>query len=808
MATRFKLEGVHVLGPAPIVDVYVRLQSGLTAIYGANGAGKTRLMDAVARILRGERHGHGYVVASLNLEEMDAEYDPDDTIEMALWGWSWLKSNSDAPQDSFQTLVRDVLTSIFERSQDSRHQMDASTAEAVVRQSKWILYPAGTPGAPRWIAVPGIKRDELSSDVNAALDQALVVTRSFGVLDREGVIEARSGLTHPIVASGPLRLRHLSEDALGNLAARLDRSADVPFPVLSAEVDGMTFEGPIADVLVDSDLTELSLASKTMDFAKSRLQKNLLDEDDHVVPRYSVPRRRLLGAGNGPAGLEELRKLAVEAPEFWFDCDPFRWTAIDSSGLELNVSDLSAAQTRWSCLAASIAITKNEREFAISEQRRKLISYHESDISDEELLDPDEIEDLEIEDLESEDDDLEDDDLENDDLELEDFEENDPRTWFGGPGSSAGATTQFDYAPLDPEDPDLVVEDPTRREEYIDFGFIVKESDAEIRPGPDEKREPLRRNRLEIATDRALRQARQLPLFILIDEPEKGLHRTAERQTAKMLRNLAKEQSVPIFVATHSPEFLGDPGIRPVLAIRKEPTFRTTLEWDVERIFDSFGDLGIDVADRVHLSRAVLVVEGHHDELVFRELFPEAIARSRVLVLPMHGGRFIANTPDSFFLVERLNCPIVVLVDNAETIRLERVRDDLMAVDPTKQSQLEYVLDKWLKSKSAEDNFMRQLLRRATETGVLGRIHPRGLRKLDVLEYLPVNAFVPSGRSWDELRDEFAKQQKNKNFKSWLGQNHQAVFDDAAIVAACRAMDHLPDDLTMVIDGLRSLAAE
>ena len=58
--------GVLVQSGPPLGTVWIPLDSGLTVLYGRNGAGKSRLLDAVGRALRGVALQDGHV--SLHVE--------------------------------------------------------------------------------------------------------------------------------------------------------------------------------------------------------------------------------------------------------------------------------------------------------------------------------------------------------------------------------------------------------------------------------------------------------------------------------------------------------------------------------------------------------------------------------------------------------------------------------------------------------------------------------------------------------------------------------------------------------------------
>lgn len=69
----FRLEAARLFGPPPVADVYLPLRGGLTAFYGLNGAGKSRILRGLGALLRGELCNGGYLVASSGLRHVDVE---------------------------------------------------------------------------------------------------------------------------------------------------------------------------------------------------------------------------------------------------------------------------------------------------------------------------------------------------------------------------------------------------------------------------------------------------------------------------------------------------------------------------------------------------------------------------------------------------------------------------------------------------------------------------------------------------------------------------------------------------------------
>ncbi|HUR73351.1 MAG TPA: hypothetical protein VMZ00_03700 [Sporichthya sp.] len=78
-AASVRLLGVTVCGPAPIGRVHVPLFEPLVALYGRNGAGKTRILSAVVAALRGEAQGDSWGLVHVRVADAQADFDGRDS---------------------------------------------------------------------------------------------------------------------------------------------------------------------------------------------------------------------------------------------------------------------------------------------------------------------------------------------------------------------------------------------------------------------------------------------------------------------------------------------------------------------------------------------------------------------------------------------------------------------------------------------------------------------------------------------------------------------------------------------------------
>src|SRR5262249_29518355 len=132
---------------------------------------------------------------------------------------------------------------------------------------------------------------------------------------------------------------------------------------------------------------------------------------------------------------------------------------------------------------------------------------------------------------------------------------------------------------------------------------------------------------------------------IVIDEPERALHRRAERRLAYALREMANEFAVPVIVATHSPAFLEDR--RATLHHVSRDTYGWTVTSPVpKQLLSHIEDLGLDVADLLQFCRVILLVEGQHELVIFRTLFGDRLAAAGIELFSVRGARSLRTAAE------------------------------------------------------------------------------------------------------------------------------------------------------------------
>jgi len=283
-----------------------------------------------------------------------------------------------------------------------------------------------------------------------------------------------------------------------------------------------------------------------------------------------------------------------------------------------------------------------------------------------------------------------------------------------------------------------------------------------------------------------------VPRILFIDEPELGLHPTAQRFLASGLQGIVEEIGLQVVLATHAPALLAEPSrLRHVRRNRRGRT--TAVELPTAFVTD-LADLGLQAADLVQLTRAFVIVEGRHDELVLEHVIGDELRNRSVVITPMRGASRINSVLDARFMFDFTDAKVIVVIDNMrpgiaqawlEATRL-RSAEDGRAV----------LLDR-LDRKSEEERFLQEFGIRALEFGEVNRVAVCGLSVPDIVDLLPPSIICERAgtKSWAQLRADPRAPKGSGKFKLWAEKELGAQFDDGTIIRASEALDEIPLDL-------------
>lgn len=286
---------------------------------------------------------------------------------------------------------------------------------------------------------------------------------------------------------------------------------------------------------------------------------------------------------------------------------------------------------------------------------------------------------------------------------------------------------------------------------------------------------------------------------LLLDEPEAGVHTLAQQGMATALHQFGRDNDIMIVAATHSRAFLTEPDVN-LFEVFRDVDGRTTLR-EVEFPEPSSAEaLGVNRADLLQMYRLVLLVEGLHDQVVFDELLRGELRRRYVLVLPLRGAAGLKGVIDLQLLTDTLSVPVLIVLDGTRRDRVDDFWGQLASLSPDDSPSIDALINTSFAPKpSDEERQVVSLARRLHERAELGRFNVFGLSSRDIVEYLPVQQLVPGADSWNALHDDYDTYRATTSkgvmpFKPWLQQNRSASFGDDSLRIACAALGATPTE--------------
>ena len=275
--------------------------------------------------------------------------------------------------------------------------------------------------------------------------------------------------------------------------------------------------------------------------------------------------------------------------------------------------------------------------------------------------------------------------------------------------------------------------------------------------------------------------------WVVIDEPESGLHRTAEAELAEALASPEWSSSSVVVVATHSPEFLDLPNTH-VLHVDSGVVRELT---GINR--DELANLGLRPADLLTQVNTFLLVEGEHEKIVFETLFPDELRRLRCKIIVARGGKNMKDVFESQMIFDFSDAKIISLLDNIDAKVVTHVWSEARKLAATGKiiEAGQFVRGALPGARSGENVFLSQFLTLALANGQHERVEVWGLSKADIVLYLSPEDFGIK-RTWGELLDAHASAEES--FKPWATKKYGANFTVDAVLRATKALDHIPDD--------------
>lgn len=760
-----RIVGFEITGDAVLEDSFLPFQDGLTAVYGLNGAGKSRLLRGIRYALLGEESDIGvFVVAQATPDAWESDRFPTShprykttgyrptlryAIAEQIGGWSPDVSFSNDRDRWIQGLSADQVTETVEEVFRSRLRSTNSELEEEIMQNLFfLLHPLGTSNAPRWEVWPAY---------DSQLPAAKAHLTRYEMLLAENNGNSTASQVLEFLDNGPILPPHLyPHPAYGKQYFHPTRFS--PFDA---------YEGSDPDPMQGILLTP---GARALDFG--------ID----LVEESSDP--------NG-ASRELLKYIVEHAAEYSFD--EIAYQAGTSWGERVGLPP-----TTMTRIARTVHITEESTRFYQSSGMKTAV-----DIA------------------------------------------------AAHTGTLISQRAQQYFGSVLQDAPVPVLRLAAAEERFTRPGAAWEfDTDDSERAGNETRTFPaLGLNEMSGAEQKWLRLAiadalywtrREIergevprPALTLIDEPEAALHRSAESTMATALTKLvASDPRRVMIVATHSPELLDHPRANLIEIKRNNGPLsdddrsvgakraRSIVQPLELKDKDSLQALGLNPSDLLRWTKVFLLVEGHHEKLIFDELFSARLQKARVEVITLDGAKNLKGTADSYILFKYTRAHVVALVDNlqhqsiqnawAKARELRSTRSQKDAVD-----HLNVVL-KSPSGKKAQDEigFIRGWLIKALENGVDSRLSPHGLGEKDILNYLPVEAFLPRATSWNELWEQHAEARKTRDntprsFKDWLvSQSNSRPLTNDTILKAVAKLTSIPKEFEQLMKRLEALSSE
>lgn len=310
-------------------------------------------------------------------------------------------------------------------------------------------------------------------------------------------------------------------------------------------------------------------------------------------------------------------------------------------------------------------------------------------------------------------------------------------------------------------------------------------------------------------------------IILLVDEPEQGLHRAAERDALTWLADFGEDPGLWLWCATHSPVLLNDDRVE-AIAVRTDLHFEdsainyvSTMKRLGSTERQELESLGLGPTDLLTLHHGFLLVEGEHDDIVLTELIGTELSKLRVEVLPIRGGSKLPGAIEARTLFDFTDALVFALLDAIPMDGLHEVwgKAKKHADDP--ERALAVLSDGFSWPRGDESTWMKEWLMRSIKRGRgrHSRVEPLGVAAADIIEYLPVQHFVPAAQSWEELRAQHKSALEStkgipKDFKKWLTAKHRADFEPDSLREACQRVDETPGDFTQLLVSIETALTE
>lgn len=287
-----------------------------------------------------------------------------------------------------------------------------------------------------------------------------------------------------------------------------------------------------------------------------------------------------------------------------------------------------------------------------------------------------------------------------------------------------------------------------------------------------------------------------------MDEPERGMHPTAQRH---MFGGLVEwGWSRPILVATHTPAAFQNPRVRLAHVHRDEAgsTVISPMEDHLRGLLQGIAseELGLDPADLLQAIRLFVIMEGEHDLEVLNPLLDLDMASHRIKTMAMRGTRGLKSVLDASFILEFTTAKVIIVLDHTRGELVSEVWESAKrSAEAGDRDTARRTLDA-LKGNSNEERQLLEFCRKAIDAGIHDRFDVFGFAKPDIIWYLPVEKIVPDATSWESLEAERLARDRRMPFKTFLHERKRATFSAEELGSIAREMDVIPEEVSKLRD--------
>jgi energy-coupling factor transporter ATP-binding protein EcfA2 len=288
--------------------------------------------------------------------------------------------------------------------------------------------------------------------------------------------------------------------------------------------------------------------------------------------------------------------------------------------------------------------------------------------------------------------------------------------------------------------------------------------------------------------------------WIVIDEPESGLHRAAEAELAQALSSNSWNKGSIVVVATHSPEFLDLPNAH--VSHVDGGKVRELTEIDREDLVT----LGLRPGDLLGQIRTFLLVEGEHEKIIFENMFGAELRRAGCRIIVARGAKNMKDVFESQMIFNFSDATIVSLLDNIDASAVNNIwgESKKMAEVGKLIEAGQYIRSSLPGKNHSENTFLSQFLTLALANGQHERVEVWGLSKSDIVLYFEPSDFGIK-RTWDELLSTHTP--SDPSFKDWATKKYGADFTVSAIDRASRNIQLAPEEFGSLILRISELSS-